>query len=373
MGAAGQEKLPETLSWYRETGNWIAIAASALLGLEANFLKQFAQSDRLVRLLSASSAVCLFLCVLCAILFFVKLTKLANAIERGNRYRDQRDHSSDPERRRELSERLMKIEWVKRKAEAYWTFFRWMLVFFGLGILFLGVVAVAIISLTSDGKGALVSGTNIIVFENPPGTVGPDSSSKSFALPLNATFGWASVRPTLEFGKDLKFELGLGGRPGDKGERGEKGDRGEKGEPGEKGERGPPGKDGENCDVEKEPETVVLPSDAFFEFDRYNILPEAANRLGEIAAHIRQANIANIKIDAYTDGLGTHSHNRRLSQARANAVRQWLITWGKIAPEKINAYGRGVSPDRGSEINPDGSDNPWERARHRRVEISFSR
>jgi len=93
--------------------------------------------------------------------------------------------------------------------------------------------------------------------------------------------------------------------------------------------------------------------------------------LREITAEIRKADAPNIRIEAYTDGLGSARYNQRLSQARANTVRQWFITWGKIPSERITAKGRGVAPDCARETQPDGSDNPAERARHRRVEISY--
>jgi outer membrane protein OmpA-like peptidoglycan-associated protein len=69
-----------------------------------------------------------------------------------------------------------------------------------------------------------------------------------------------------------------------------------------------------------------------------------------------------VRVEGYTDNTGRRSTNMRLSQARADAVRDWLIEHG-IAPERLAAIGLG--PD-----NPIAPNDTREgRAQNRRIEF----
>ena len=68
------------------------------------------------------------------------------------------------------------------------------------------------------------------------------------------------------------------------------------------------------------------------------------------------------EVRGFTDSTGSEAHNQRLSEARANAVRDYFIKQG-IAPERIRAKGFG-------ETNPVASNDTVEgRAQNRRVEL----
>jgi outer membrane protein OmpA-like peptidoglycan-associated protein len=366
MNGISETKLPETLEWYRQTGNWIAIAASALLGVEANFLKQLGSFGVVVRSLGVLSAVFLVLCVIAAIGFFVTLTKYGNALEAYTRRRAKIVQETDPAAWQRLVDGLNRSGWEKNRAQyRYWRCFRIM-----LGCLFLGTVLLslaAIIGLISPPKTEPSPSPPVVIVNCPEGGAGfnggagngtgPSGSSKSFTLPLG--FAWVDVRPELNLtiGKELKFELGK--------------QRGEKGEPGPPGKDGRDGKDCNCGEKERLPIRAQIPSDAFFDFDRAKLLPEAVVRLRQVADDVGNSKPSHVIIEAYTDGRGRPEYNRRLSQARAEAVRQWLTTWGGIPSDKISAEGKGVSPDSYTEKNSDGSDNPSERAHHRRVDIRY--
>ena len=59
--------------------------------------------------------------------------------------------------------------------------------------------------------------------------------------------------------------------------------------------------------------------------------------MAKIRAH---GDSGEVRIDGYTDRLGSDAHNRKLSQARADAVRDYLVRGG-IAASRIRAAGFG--------------------------------
>ena len=69
-----------------------------------------------------------------------------------------------------------------------------------------------------------------------------------------------------------------------------------------------------------------------------------------------------VSVEGFTDSRGADDMNLKLSQDRANAVKDYLVSQG-VKPEKVRAMGRG-------EANPVASnDTPEGRANNRRVEI----
>lgn len=74
------------------------------------------------------------------------------------------------------------------------------------------------------------------------------------------------------------------------------------------------------------------------------LLPESQQKLERIIAFTKNANnVGSIAIRGYTDGIGNAEANRRLSQARAETVRQALINAG-INSALISAEGEGIAP-----------------------------
>ncbi|MDJ0921246.1 MAG: OmpA family protein [Henriciella sp.] len=73
----------------------------------------------------------------------------------------------------------------------------------------------------------------------------------------------------------------------------------------------------------------------------------------------------SILIEGHTDSTGSDITNQFLSRARADAIREALLTRG-IASERITARGFGSSQPLASNTTPEG------RARNRRIEIEIS-
>ncbi len=76
-----------------------------------------------------------------------------------------------------------------------------------------------------------------------------------------------------------------------------------------------------------------------FAFDSSTI-PEAdvmeVTRIGDFMKHYENTRVI---IEGHTDNVGSHAYNQRLSQARADAVRDRLILLHGIDPERISAIG----------------------------------
>lgn len=117
--------------------------------------------------------------------------------------------------------------------------------------------------------------------------------------------------------------------------------------------------------VREEPRGVVITVDTglLFALDRATLLVSARPRLDQIAEALKdQGPRRRMVVEAHTDTLGPQARTLPLSQARAGAIRDYLISRG-LAPEQLLAIGLGSS-------RPlvDNS-TPRNRATNRRVEI----
>jgi outer membrane protein OmpA-like peptidoglycan-associated protein len=66
----------------------------------------------------------------------------------------------------------------------------------------------------------------------------------------------------------------------------------------------------------------------YFEFDKYNLTPEAQATLDDIIFDIRDRDLGGIVVNGHTDTVGTAEYNMNLSQERANTVADALIPAG---------------------------------------------
>ena len=101
----------------------------------------------------------------------------------------------------------------------------------------------------------------------------------------------------------------------------------------------------------------------FFETGKANILPRSHHLLDQVASVVKQhPEIALVRIEGYTDDRGQPDVNRKLSQARAESVRDYLVGRG-IAAGRLEPSGYG--PERPIATNATEAG----RARNRRVDF----
>lgn len=115
---------------------------------------------------------------------------------------------------------------------------------------------------------------------------------------------------------------------------------------------------------------IELSADVLFDFDSSTLRPAASGKLGEVAAVLKQYPKSPVSIAGHTDGKGTESYNRALSERRAASVKRWLVDTGGIEAGRIDAKGFGKAKPIAPNTKPDGSDDPEGRQRNRRVEIT---
>jgi outer membrane protein OmpA-like peptidoglycan-associated protein len=115
---------------------------------------------------------------------------------------------------------------------------------------------------------------------------------------------------------------------------------------------------------------IRLRGDVLFDFDKYEIKPEAKRPLRKAVAFIRsKSGYTRVIIEGYTDSKGSDSYNAVLSKQRANAVAQWFISRGLLNAPAVEVRGEGATDPRAPNTRADGSDDPIGRAKNRRVEI----
>ncbi|KMO41307.1 flagellar motor protein MotB [Methylobacterium variabile] len=103
----------------------------------------------------------------------------------------------------------------------------------------------------------------------------------------------------------------------------------------------------------------------FFAYDSARLTPEARIQLEPLGQALASRDLAGhgFLIAGHTDAAGSPAHNRRLSLARARAVRAHLVETYGIAPERLRVHGWGPS-------RPKDPAAPLSRV-NRRVEVSL--
>ena len=115
---------------------------------------------------------------------------------------------------------------------------------------------------------------------------------------------------------------------------------------------------------------IELDADVLFDFDKYTLRPEANDTLRKLGLVVADYPKSPLLIEGYTDSKGEHAYNMKLSENRANTVKNWLVQNAGIQAGRINTRGWGETKPVAPNKNPDGSDNPAGRQKNRRVQIT---
>ncbi len=85
---------------------------------------------------------------------------------------------------------------------------------------------------------------------------------------------------------------------------------------------------------------IKLAADALFDFDKAVLKPEGMAKLDRLASQADALKLEVILAVGHTDRLGSASYNQKLSEKRAAAVKQYLVSKG-VEANRIYTEGKG--------------------------------
>jgi OOP family OmpA-OmpF porin len=107
---------------------------------------------------------------------------------------------------------------------------------------------------------------------------------------------------------------------------------------------------------------VTYAADAFFDFDKSVLKAEGKAKLDDLVGKVKGINLEVIIAVGHTDSKGTDAYNQKLSVARSEAVKAYLVSKG-IEKNRVYTEGKGEKQPVADNKTKDGQ------AKNRRVEI----
>jgi outer membrane protein OmpA-like peptidoglycan-associated protein len=111
------------------------------------------------------------------------------------------------------------------------------------------------------------------------------------------------------------------------------------------------------------PATFSLPSNVLFDFDSWQIKPDAQAALLTISEMLKRNPGYGLAIEGHTCNLGSAQYNKILSLKRAAGVAAFIVSYGGIRRERIHFFGYG-------EASPVAS-NDTEKGRQQNRRVDF--
>lgn len=107
---------------------------------------------------------------------------------------------------------------------------------------------------------------------------------------------------------------------------------------------------------------VTYAADAFFDFDKSVLKPEGKAKLDDLVGKVQGISLEVIIAVGHTDSVGADGYNQKLSVARSENVKAYLVSKG-IEKNRVYTEGKGESQPVADNKTAEG------RAKNRRVEI----
>ena len=109
-------------------------------------------------------------------------------------------------------------------------------------------------------------------------------------------------------------------------------------------------------------EPVRVELDVKFDFDRAEVKQDSMDDIRDLADFMKQYGQTTTVVEGHTDSVGTDAYNQRLSERRANAVRDVLVNQYGLDGSRVDSVGYGESRPVADNSTEEG------RAINRRVE-----
>jgi OmpA-OmpF porin, OOP family len=107
---------------------------------------------------------------------------------------------------------------------------------------------------------------------------------------------------------------------------------------------------------------VTFAADAFFDFDKSVLKAEGKAKLDDLVGKVKGINLEVIIAVGHTDSVGVDGYNQKLSVARSEAVKAYLVSKG-MEKNRVYTEGKGEKQPAADNKTAEG------RAKNRRVEI----
>jgi outer membrane protein OmpA-like peptidoglycan-associated protein len=110
---------------------------------------------------------------------------------------------------------------------------------------------------------------------------------------------------------------------------------------------------------------IVNMSDVLFDTAKYTLKPDAREKLAKVSGILLAYPDLKVQVEGYTDNVGSQQYNLNLSQQRADAVRDYLVSQG-VTATNTTSIGYGMSSPIADNSTSAG------RAQNRRVNLVVS-
>jgi outer membrane protein OmpA-like peptidoglycan-associated protein len=109
---------------------------------------------------------------------------------------------------------------------------------------------------------------------------------------------------------------------------------------------------------------ILVLKNIFFDLDKFDLKKESYAELAVVIELLAKNPGISIEISGHTDNYGIDEYNQQLSENRANAVKQYLVSKGAAAG-RISTKGLGATQP------IDSNDTESGRANNRRIEMKI--
>lgn len=110
---------------------------------------------------------------------------------------------------------------------------------------------------------------------------------------------------------------------------------------------------------------IVNMSDVLFDFNKYTLKTEAREKLAKVSGILLAYPNLKLQVEGYTDNIGSDEYNQKLSEQRADSVRDYLVSQS-VPDGNVSAAGYGKSDPIADNSTSNG------RAQNRRVQLVVS-
>ncbi len=111
-------------------------------------------------------------------------------------------------------------------------------------------------------------------------------------------------------------------------------------------------------------QAITIQAEALFDFDKSVLKPAGKKSIDDAVAKMQKVDVELVIATGHTDSRGTDAYNQKLSERRAQSVKEYMVSKG-IPAAKITTLGKGESQPVATNKTDEG------RAKNRRVDIEF--